>query len=276
MHVWGQIRDDWSKLLQEEREHYGDIPGDSKQIVEGYIDQWKESDKGYIFTEVEKVFGPYELVPGVVISVTPDAIVEDTMGRHLLLEMKTGKKLPPEDFHLWNLQTLIYVWGVRQAGYKVEGVLWDHVRTKIPTVPRILKDGTMSKRILDTTASVYTRALIENNLSPDDYADVIDVLRNRKEFYSRVKLPVKEKMLFHLMSDVRTTATEIRDFMHTHITRDVSQMKCPRCMYRGLCEAALMGGDEDYVLEHDFVPKERRNYEEREHGRDTDESDASA
>jgi len=263
------IKETYDKLSLDEKEHYGNIPLDSEKIVAGYLQHYKEEDKGLVYHLIEKELGPFELVEGVVFGVKPDGLAEDTMGRMLLVEMKTGKRLPPEDFRLWNLQTLLYVWGVRQGGYKVDGVLWDHIRTKIPTEPRLLKDGTMSRRELDTTYETYYNALIKEGLNPDDYTGVLDLLKKRKAFYARYKLPVKESMMQHIMKDARITAAEIRDGL-THITRDVSQMKCPRCMYRPLCEAALLEGDEAYVKAHEFVAK-RKQEEPKEKEEDEEE-----
>jgi len=273
--VLAEVKADYDKLLDEEKEHYGDIPGDAEQIVKGYIAQYEQEDKGLKFIAVEKEMGPYLLVEGVTMSCTPDAIVEDTMGRQLLLEMKTGKRLPTEDFHMWNLQTLIYTWAARQAGYKIEGILWDHIRTKIPTKPRVLKTGGMSRRLnIDTTYQVYLDALIEVGFNPDEYNDILQILKKKKEFYQRVKVPIKEPMLKALMHDVQITALDIRDNLD-HLTRDISQMKCPRCMYKTLCEIAIMGGDEKFTIDREYVAKHRKEYGEEEDGRDTEESSPS-
>jgi CRISPR/Cas system-associated exonuclease Cas4 (RecB family) len=270
--VLAEIQDSYDKLFDEEKEHYGNIPGDAEKIVHGYIAQYEQEDKGLKFITVEKEFGPFEILPGITISVTPDAIVEDTMGRLLILEMKTGKRLPDEDFHIWNLQTLIYTWGARKAGYDVKGILWDHIRTKLPTEPRPLKDGGMSRRLLDTTYQVYFDALVNAGLNPDEYSGILDALKKKKEFYQRTMIPIKEPMIKTIMNEVAVIATEIRDGAITH---DISQMKCPKCMYRVLCSAVLMGGDVEFTITREFVAKHRKTYGEEEDGRDTEESSPS-
>jgi CRISPR/Cas system-associated exonuclease Cas4 (RecB family) len=242
-------------LSEEEKEHYGDVPGDCLKIVKGYLAHYKEEDKGLQFRQVEKEFGPFELTPGIMFTAKPDAIVEDTMGKMWLLEMKTGKRLPNEDFRIWNLQTLLYIWALHRAGIIVQGVIWDHIRTKIPTEPKLLKEGGMSRRELDTTYDVYHAALVRNKLNPDEYREVLEALKHRADFYVRYKLPVKETMLNHIVHDAKITAEELK---LGKITRDISQMKCPRCMYRPLCEAALLDGDEEFVKQREFVPKHKK------------------
>lgn len=250
-----EMKEEFSKLSLEEQEYYGNIPHQAATIVEGYTKFYKEADKAFQFKAVEEDFGPHELIPGVLYTAKPDAIAEDTMGRLLLWEMKTGKKLPDADFRIWNLQTLLYVWAMRQSGVNIQAIMWDHIRTKLPSEPKLLVKGGLSKREIDTTYEVYYNAIIRNHLNPDDYSDILSDLKKRRDFYMRVKLPVKEGMLNCILEDAKVTARQIKD---GYVYRNISQMHCPKCMYRALCEAALQGGDEEYIKETQFVPKVRR------------------
>jgi len=258
-----QFKLEFNKLLPDEKEHFGDLPKDVERIVTGYISHYKEEDKGLKWHLVEDSIGPIEIVPGVNFSLKPDALVEDTMGRMFLVEIKTGRNLPGEDFRVWNLQTILYIWGLREMGYKVNGVLWDHVRTKAPTVPRLLKNGTLSKREIDTDYGTYYDAIVANGLNPDDYQDVLDKLKYSKSFYARYRLPVKEPMIEQVLRDAKISAREIKKWEGL-VYRDISTMKCPKCMYRSLCEAALMGGDEAMIKKREFVAKQKPKSIERE------------
>lgn len=251
-----EMREEFSQLSLEEQEYYGNVPHNAVKIVEGYLRYYQEIDKGFKFKAVEQDFGPHELIPGVLYTAKPDAIAEDTMGRILLWEMKTGKRLPDADFRIWNLQTLLYAWAMRQSGVYVQAIMWDHIRTKLPTEPKVLKDGkSLSRRELDTTYETYYNAIVRNNFNPDDYVDELNALKKRRDFYMRVKLPIKEVMLRHVVEDAKVTARQIKD---GYIYRNISQMHCPKCMYRALCEAALQGGDEEYIKEAQYTPKIRR------------------
>lgn len=247
-----EMRGEFSQLSLEEQEYFGNVPHQALQIVEGYVNFYREVDRAYQFKAIEEDFGPHELIPGVLYTAKPDAVAEDTMGRLILWEMKTGKRLPDADFRIWNLQTLLYVWAARLSGTNVQAIMWDHIRTKLPSEPKLLVKGGLSKREIDTTYETYYAAIIRNGLNPDDYSDILSALKKRRDFYMRVKLPVKEGMLNSVLEDAKVTARQIQE---GRIYRNISQMHCPKCMYRALCEAALQGGDEEYIRDTLYVPK---------------------
>lgn len=90
----------------------------------------------------------------------------------------------------------MYLWGLRQLIDRGEapreiaeavceyggpvGVIYNVLRKKLPVVPALLKAGGTSKdKAIDTTEEVYRAALAERGQDPTDYAEVLDLLREK-------------------------------------------------------------------------------------------------
>jgi hypothetical protein len=72
-----------------------------------------------------------------------------------LLEHKNHKSFPNADHRWRNLQSSVYIRFIEMMGWwKVEGTLWDYIRSKPPTRPQILKSGGVSSRDLDSLPQV--------------------------------------------------------------------------------------------------------------------------
>jgi hypothetical protein len=170
-------------MMDEEKEYYGDIPTDSKRIISGYNRMWAKEQVSYKL--IEKSLGPIPLTSKTAFELRPDRLMtERGTRRTFLCETKTGRKIPQEDLRIWDLQTALYVWALRELGYKVDGILWDYIRTKPPTVPVLLKSGQLSQRAdMDTDFATYAKAVYDNDLNMDDYKVFLETLKGRESTY---------------------------------------------------------------------------------------------
>jgi len=259
-----EVKSEYDKMFDEEKDFYGNLPEEAQRIMEGYQKIYKGEKAKYLM--IEKEIGPIPLTPKVSFKMRLDRLVYHSDTKlTLLCETKSGKKIPQEDIRIWDLQTILYVWALRQTGQKVDGILWDYIRTKPPSIPPLLKSGALSQRQdMDTTQEVYLQAIKENKLQPADYQEFLDSLKGREsQFYRRVILPVNESIVEPILSDARMSAREIY-YLREHPVKTISGYTCPRCMFSSLCYAELRGLDTDFIREHEFMNKE----EEVEYGED--------
>lgn len=266
-------KEEFDKLFEEERAELGNIPQDALRIMRAYVNHYKLVDEEWETIACEQDF--MIRVPGTKIVITGKI---DKIARHKktgkvwCFEHKTMKKgLPTESFRTTDTQTAIYCWVMMMLapylGYHkkdVEGVMFDYLRTKPPTVPQLLKNGTMSKRKLDTDKWTYIEALKKAGLDPADYQDHIDTIESSDYF---IRIPMaKSKAIMSCMSQlIINTAHQILKISNTPlVTRNLSYT-CdrPKCEYRDLCLAEMQGLDTSSIISLYYTKGDEDNGKER-------------
>ena len=163
-----------------------------------------------------------------------DGLIE-IAGEYWILEHKTAAEAPNEKFLAIDDQSTCYMWGVQESfGVKIAGVLHNNLIKKLPSEPRLLKSGKLSKdRSAVTTAEVYSRAVTAHDLDLAEYAEHIAWLAALPErFFLRYwlrrspeKLATIERQLYYEALDMQ------RGALYPTPTRDCAFM----CDYYTLC-----------------------------------------
>jgi bacterioferritin (cytochrome b1) len=173
-----------------------------------------------------------------------------------LWEHKSRKYTPSQGVRLRDYQTIIYsaLWEALGDVPPIDQIIWNYIRTKPPTEPEVLKNGTLSKKKnIDTTWSVYAEAIKNLGLRTSDYLDMRQRLEPREltVYFPRYE---SETLINRdlLLDDVITTGDEMeeaearwRDGVRP--VRNFSPF-CDHCDYLKLCNAAITGGDEDDLI----------------------------
>lgn len=183
-----------------------------------------------------------------------------------------SKNLPSEEIRLTDQQTVIYCWALTQMGLPMpRGILWDYVKSKPPTLPQQLLNGSLSKaKKINTTPEAYLGEIKRLGLNPKDYKDILDELKTRPdEWYRRIPLPAKAHMIDILLKDWREAAWEIHHLEGSTNSRNIT-WECPRCDYYPLCLAGLQGLDAEYIIEKQYKERREEDGEEKEKGSDED------
>ena len=234
------------------------IVQDSKMIIRNYIRNWKDEKWEYIFVEHE--FDPIYLCEvsgqkiGLVIKI--DGLIKDSDGRLWLLERKSNKKFKDPDSRIRDLQTSLYCWGLWKLGYDVEGVMWDEVRTKLPVIPSVLKNGLISKRKnIDTDFETFVTALEENEQDEDGYEDILERVKFNT-FFRRHPFPADKEFVSNIVDQFKVTVKRMVRFKDKPVA-EVSFI-CGNCDYYHLCMADLKGLDTDFMKKASFKSRERR------------------
>lgn len=259
-----KYEEEYATMLSEEKEMYGDVIGDCTAIFEGYLRRWKKEDLKY---EGSEEFVATDLVGDVRFQGYIDKVVKDKQGRRFLLDHKFMKAMPTAEDRFADLQLLMYVWAWNRwnSSKPVCGVIWDYGRAKAPAIPDVLKSGLLSKRKnIDTDAYTYKQAVREGGFKLEDYADIIDSLRDRETtFFQRVILPNPPKrMVEEIVEDFRITTVMIQK-LEGIAPRNMSQFNCKTCEFKELCEAEMRGHDSEFVKKTKYEDRDPYRRDDR-------------
>lgn len=177
-----------------------------------------------------------------------------------VLTHNSCKSIPQESSRFADYQLLIYHWLLPQLGYpKMDGVIWDYIRKKAPTVPELLKTGGLSRaKSIDTTYSVYI-ATVDRLLGPEarpEYEEFAQTLKGREEkFLRRIYLPKPNSAMVNtVVQDLMFSIGEIREKGPTSTVRSMTK-DCNWCQYYNLCQAELRGLDSDFIRKAEYQIK---------------------
>lgn len=257
-----------SQLFTADIDKFEQTMTDAKRIMAAYSEHWADEDVKPIkingrIGEHEFV---YELPGGMEYEGIIDLMVESPDGRRWLVEHKSHKKIPTEDVRMRDLQTLTYheaaktTFGVK----RLAGSLWDYICSVSPREPELLKNGTLSKKRINTLPSVYLEAIKKHKLKPEHYADKLEELeQGMGGWFKRVFTPINKDAVAQVIEETVITGREIHRKAGVDKTRSMSR-DCSFCSYERLCHAELFGMDADFIREREFRIKEPRNVVETE------------
>lgn len=244
-----------SKLFRVEREEYGDLPTDLRNLMVGYFEFYKKDTLQVL--EVEREFR-VKLKSDIFLVGKMDLIAK-TQGLKWLTEHKCHNVIPSgSTVSYTNLQSSLYEWAYnKETGKSVDGILWNYLLGKPASKPKLLKDGSMSRRQLTTTWPIYRQALKDAKLEPSDYLDVKKSLVGMENtFYQRKFLPTNQQMTKSIVEDTIITATEIQKAAGKDRTRNLGR-HCDFCEFKNLCLSELKGLDTDYMIKANFKVREK-------------------
>lgn len=269
--VMKQFQKDFDKLFKEEKDEIGDLPDEVRRMFQGYIKRYEGEDLKYLKLKKKRAEFEFEvpLVKGVHMHGLIDTVPEDSRGRVWVMEHKTHKIFPSESARFTDIQTVMYTWVAPQMGFpKPNGVLWDYIRTKAPTIPKLLANGKglSVAQGIDTDYDTYFAEITKHGFDPKDYKEILDKLKGRDEaFYKRIYMPAPGRIVDPIMNDVRETAMEIKILGEYSKTRNITK-DCSWCSYFSICQAELRGLDSDFIRKAEYKLKDKRDKKEEANG----------
>lgn len=236
-------------------------------MVRAYVDRYGRSTptKPYRIVAPEVTFR-VPLVPDYDIFLvgTIDRVHVDKFGNPVVGECKTYKAKPNRTGWRFNHQIYGYAAALEiLTGQKVPLALYDGARKKAPTIPRVLKDGTLSTAWIDTTYEVYKEKLLEvyggdkTILHHRAYAPFLARLKERdlspdnSAFHCRFRVPISRWALELWWDQAQRIAMEMKHspVIYPHF----DWQGCPMCRVRDLCHAIQAGDDLDYMLNEEYA-----------------------
>lgn len=198
-----------------------------------------------------------------------DAIVMDRDGHLWLLEHKFPKQFRSDNDLDLDGQIGVYQYAARRLGYPIVGTIYNQLLNRLPAIPEINKDGSVSRKAaIYTDWKTYSDFVVSQGLNPDDYREMEDKLTGRYAFFQRnyIYRPLIETRLF--ARDMERRIWDMRK-SKKHVYRSEFFIICGWCPYRELCLESLKGGDIDHIIENDFEQKTSR--EEKQNDYEIDE-----
>lgn len=257
--VWLRYDVHYGAMFEEEREFYGEYyMEDIWRIYRGYVRTWR--DKLWTVHKTEGLVRT-RLTPYIEFEGHYDLLVAFD-NRSWLVDRKTHKAIPDANERFSNFQLLLYAeaWNrEHEVDDVVDGIIWDYLRTKAPTIPIKLKGGGLSRaKNIDTDEYTYRRALRDYDIDPAPYEYFLRELRERSvdKFYQRVPLPIPSKEMTRIVVDeFIDTADMIR---HARKFPRTPKPWCHKCEFFKLCQAELAGINAKFIERSDYEPREER------------------
>lgn len=172
---------------------------------------------------------------------------EKSTGFVWVVDHKVRNQLQPVEAEEVNLQMASYQYLALRHGIQTIGSLTNQILAKVPSIPQLNKNGTMSRARIATDWSTYKQALISNNLDPEDYAEeMVDKLN--VEFQRESRAYRSEEEVRNTWSNVIQKTAWDMTRKSPHYWRKMGHMNCQSCWARDFCLEELRGGDTEYLL----------------------------
>jgi hypothetical protein len=262
----------FSELFDEEKEKIGDLPTECLRLMKSYLWHYgaNKDDKyhGWKIHDVEMSMD-WELPDGDILRGKIDLLVEDRFGLWIV-DHKNMKNLP--DFHsrVMDPQSAIYLWLAQKNKIPVQGFIWNYLRTKGLTVPKMLKDGSrLSMAAIDTDYLTYATAIKQYQqdyglkITPEIKAKLIELKSQRwvpdqpqtSSFFRRDIIEKDDDMLKRVIAENWNTARRMRNynFKQRDAVERVILSECNwMCEHKRLCMVELTGGNPQNILRQDY------------------------
>lgn len=248
------------KLFTAEKEMYGELIEDIRVIMGEYF-EYHDDNRGLRYIRRQGKSAEHEfIVPiadGIYMTGKIDALGKTRNNLRWLVEHKTFSQEPKEEDRWRNYQGAVYLKAMEMMGWpECDGILWDYIRSKPPSSPRLLKNGTLSTARCDTLPTVVRAVIKEHGLDVSDYNTLIaNAEENRKSYFKRIFAPVNQKTVDYVFGMFVNTAQEIADEQDTRKEMNIGK-HCGWCDFEAICRARMTGSDEDFIKEREYYVSE--------------------
>ena len=269
---WEKAVDNWFEreialrpLFDEEIEEYREVTRLVKNIIPRYLDKYKDEKFKPVAVEQELML-PLPGASNTYLRVYIDAIMEDNTGHLWLWEHKFPQKVfRDEDSVELDGQIGTYQYAAHKNGYNVIGTVYNQLLARLPSIPKTNKDGSLSRAKIYTDWDTYSKAVLDEGKDPADYLEMQEKLQDF-EFFKRYYIyrSLKEVKLF--ARDMQRRIWDLKK-KKNHIYMSESAINCRGCSFKELCLERVQGGDVEYLVTLDYIPKLSRE-EKAEEGHD--------
>ena len=242
---------------------FEDATAENLEVMERYARKWEEEDKDWevlhVEEEMEMKLGGYTLV------FIPDLIVR-IHGEVWIVDHKTVANIPDESdpYNMSDFQHLLYLVGVRQTYPEAKGFIFNYIRTKAPTSPTLIKDGSRfaALRQIDTDYdSLRYAAQKHGMLNVPEVQDKLTILKLTPDrYFQRHYILANEIAMLNAYEDTHDAlfvleAAEIMGEFPRHVLGGYAgSAACAKCPYQSLCFGDMVGLNREQVM-HDYVER---------------------
>ena len=281
--VHKKLTEAFDGLFEEEKEVYGDLPNECERLFRNYLRAWREDIGRYTVARLHDGSPAIEFVVEASLdrwSIRDpfkgqiDLLVEDAdLGGLWIWDHKNVKNIPTDDERMRSPQNCMYVWALRKQGYDIRGFVYNYLRTKPPTVPRVLRRntqygpaGTLSQAArMDTDYYTYVEAIKETHgenwqeWAKRVYRGKLIQLRERQwMWYRRIPIPVEDEKIKQALGEFLTTVKDIERRALKYPPRSYTYSCRWGCEYHDVCTASFAGLDISDMVKQDFTFDDER------------------
>jgi RecB family exonuclease len=258
-----------TELFDDEKEEQHKILNDAYALVDQYrstyLDNWEVLHVEEEF-HLEKFSGEISEV-----TFTPDLVVRE--GSDVwIVDHKTTSNTRPDELEpgFADLQALLYYAGVKQHYPEVRGFIFNYLRKKIPSTPRLTKTAPVRVANLDRLDTTYEnlRDFLQSEapslLNDEAHRQKLAELKDRNRFFWRTTLRVDENSVENVLEDTAMTLKMIEVAESSgRFPRVIAAGYdgCQRCSFRSPCEAALLDWDEELILSTYYKERETDEFQ---------------
>jgi len=284
--VHARFEEEYDALFDEEKEELDFTPRDLKRLFRAYVRFWNSHD-----ADRYSVAPLHDGAPGIEFVIAAklpagitnrpfkgriDLLVQDhEYGGVWIWDAKWVKTIPMSDERMMSPQSLMYPWGMQQLEYDLRGFVYNYGRSKPPTVPPVLKRGTLTTRArLDTDYATYLTAI--KDLHGDDwrawasnyYIDKLRQLKDREAlWFDRQRIPVEPDRVEHALDEFLATVSDIKHRNKVAPPRSYFYNCKFGCEYHDVCVSEFAGMDIEGLI------KAKYTFEGERYGGDRQEAD---
>lgn len=241
-------------------------------ILERYIDQYADD---WTILHVEEEF-QVTLDTGAVVTFTPDLVVMDRNGSIWIIDHKTTTGTVETGIPFGDMQALFYFAGVKAIYPETKGFIFNRIRKKVPTQPRLTKTGATRVADLariDTTFEIlrdFLQAKAPGLLSDGAHQRRLAELRDQGDkFFWTEQVYVNEDTIEAIVNDVANVIEHIelsrkQDYWPRHLLESRGYKDCRKCEFQPLCHGEMVGWNTDMIREEEYEPRDPKNPYDRE------------
>lgn len=257
--ILNEIEKKDGKKFKRELEEYGDIISDVRDIMSSYFDYWESSNDSHsklFFLRRGKKLAEHdfeiEIAPQIIFNGKIDGVVKTQNKLKWVLEHKSFKKMPSEDFRWRNIQSSVYIRAIQMLGWwdNISGMCWDYVRSKPPTTPTLTKAKKISSKQILTLPITVERFLEENRMESELLEEMGQ--NGLSQYFSRVFTPINSSVVDSIFKGFVDLSKEVADNHGTKNDMCIDQ-HCSYCDYEPLCRALMTNSDVDFVIKREYV-----------------------
>lgn len=268
-------------LFKDEVAELAELVEDSRTIVTRYLEKERDFIMTWEILHVEEEF--IFILDNEVVTFTPDLVIRDKNGFVWIVDHKTTSKMPSNELPFSDLQTLLYFAGVKELYPEVRGFVFNYLRKKVPTVPRLNSTHTKESKQygyhfvnnvknIDTTYEMLRDFILEEAphlMGEPTHQQKLAELRDNDRFFWTETIVVSDTQVEQILSQVADTLEQMKWSRETGIypktiLNDLAGVQsCSRCEFARICSTQLLGWNTELVIEEEYEPRDPKNeYEE--------------
>ncbi len=266
-----ELYEEDSILFVDEQVDYGDMLRESELLVMGYFD--RNPFDGWDILHVEEEFQVE--IDGTTITFTPDLVARDEFGKVWIIDHKSTSSMPELGVPFVTQQSLLYFAGVKAFYPEAVGFLFNFLRKKLPTEPRLNKTKNRETGLyhVNNLKNIDTTYEVLRDFIEDEAVELFDEVGHHmrlqelkdapERWYWQSKVLTNDAALTQIIDEtswlVRSIKQAEKDMQFPRtIQEDRGYLSCSKCEFVDLCAAELMGQVTRHIL-LDFEKREEKN-----------------